>query len=76
LKITVMLIPGKPTSMNYHCANAVQELYQKGIFTYRINLDPHADEYVSNIFGQQYTVIDNVGKLPQKLPELFISLTR
>jgi len=76
LKITVMLIHGKPTSMNYHRAIAVQELYQKGIFTYCINLDPHADEYVSDIFGQQYTVIDNVGKLPQKLPDLFISLTR
>ena len=62
LKITVMLIHGKPTSMNYHRAIAVQELYQKGIFTYCINLDPHANEYVSDIFGQQYTVIDDVEK--------------
>ena len=45
---------------------AVQELDQKGIFTYCINLDPKADEYVQDIFGQQYTVIDKVERLPEK----------
>ena len=54
---------------------AVQELDRKGIFTYCVNLDPHADDYVQDVFGQQYTVIDRVDRLPQKLPELFMSLT-
>ena len=54
----------------------MQELDQDGIYTYCINLDPGADEYVADIFGQQYTVIDNVERLPEKLPELFISLTK
>jgi nitric oxide reductase NorD protein len=31
---------------------AVKELDQKGIFNYCINLDPNADDYVSNIFWQ------------------------
>ena len=44
--------------------------------TYCISLDPKADEYVSNIFGRQYTVIDNIQRLPEKLPELFLALTK
>jgi len=31
---------------------------------------------VTDIFGQQYTVIDNIERLPERLPELFISLTK
>ncbi len=31
---------------------------------------------VADIFGQQYTIVDNVAQLPAKLPELFISLTK
>ena len=45
------------------------------IYTYCINLDPHADEYVEDIFGKQYTVIDRIERLPEKLPLLFASLT-
>ena len=55
---------------------AVRELDQKGIYTYCINLDPRADEYVRDIFGNQYTVIDRVERLPEKLPQLFMALTR
>jgi len=55
---------------------AVQELDRKGIFTYCINLDPKADEYVQDIFGSQYGVIDRMERLPEKLPKLFISLTK
>ena len=55
---------------------AVQELDRDGIYTFCVNLDPYADDYVQDIFGRQYTVIDHVERLPQKLPELFVSLTR
>jgi len=57
-------------------AKAVKELDQAGIYTYCINLDPDADEYVQDIFGNQYTVIDNVESLPEKLPQLFMALTK
>jgi nitric oxide reductase activation protein len=83
-KLMLILTDGEPADIDskdpklliQDAHKAVQELDQKGIFTYCINLDPNADEYVSDIFGQQYTVIDNVEKLPQKLPELFINLTK
>jgi hypothetical protein len=55
---------------------AVQELDRQGIYTFCINLDPNADAYVQDVFGKQYTVIDRVERLPQKLPELFVALTR
>ena len=55
---------------------AVQELGQKGIYSYCVNLDPRADDYVQSIFGSHYTVIDRVQTLPQKLSKLFISLTK
>jgi len=55
---------------------AVQELDRQGIYTYCINLDAHADDYVADIFGQRYTVIDRVERLPEKLPKLFMSLTK
>lgn len=83
-KLMLILTDGEPSDIDSKdpkllirdAHKAVQELNQKGIFTYCINLDPFADDYVSEIFGQQYTVIDNLEKLPQKLPELFINLTR
>ncbi len=56
---------------------AVKELDQQGIYTYCITLDPRADEYVTDIFGKNgYTVIDRIEKLPEQLPQLFMSLTK
>ena len=39
---------------------AAKELDQTGIYTYCINMDPDADDYVHDIFENQYSVIDNV----------------
>ena len=55
---------------------AVRELGTEGVYTYCINLDPKADDYVADIFGNHYTVIDNVACLPERLPQLFMALTR
>lgn len=67
---------GDPKLLIQDAHKAVQELDQEGIYTYCINLDPHADDYVQDIFGSQYTVIDHVDRLPEKLPQLFMALTR
>ncbi len=55
---------------------AVQELSQQNIHVHCISLDPNADEYMQTLFGRQYLVIDRVERLPEKLPQLFLSLTR
>lgn len=55
---------------------AVEELAGKGVATHCVTLDPHADDYVGRIFGKHFSVIDRVGRLPEKLPSLFMALTR
>lgn len=83
-KLMLVLTDGEPADIDTKderlliadAHKAVQEMAQDGIYTYCINLDPKADEYVSDIFGRQYSVIDHVDRLPEKLPEIFISLTK
>lgn len=83
-KLLLILTDGEPADIDVDderlliedTHKAVQELDQDGIFSYCITLDPHADDYVSNIFGNQHLVIDNINKLPEKLPALFASLTK
>lgn len=83
-KLMLILTDGEPADIDSKdgriliedARQAVKELDQQGIYSYCINLDPKADEYVSDIFGKQYTIVDNVTQLPERLPELFISLTK
>ena len=65
-----------PQHLRHDTKKAVEELYGTGVLTYCLTLDPNADTYVKRIFGENnYTIIDNVDKLPEKLPTLFASLT-
>ncbi len=83
-KLMLILTDGEPADIDVEdpqllikdTHQAVRELDQEGIYSYCISLDPKADEYVSDIFGQQYTVIDHVERLPEKLPHVFMSLTK
>jgi len=83
-KLLLVLTDGEPSDVDADdqhlliadTAMAVKELDQAGVYTYCINLDPDADDYVKDIFGNQYTVIDKVERLPEKLPQLFMALTR
>ena len=66
-----------PQYLREDARKAVIELQSEGISPFCISLDPNADEYVTDIFGQTgYTVIDHVERLPEKLPTLFASLTK
>jgi hypothetical protein len=83
-KLLLVLTDGEPADVDSsdpkHLIDdarvAVRELDMKGIYTYCISLDPAADEYVSDIFGTHYTVIDDVASLPDRLPGLFMALTK
>lgn len=83
-KLLLVLTDGEPSDIDTDdermlledTAKAVKELDQDGIYTYCISLDPRADEYVQDIFGNQYSVIDNLQSLPEKLPKLFMALTK
>ena len=83
-KLLLILTDGQPSDIDTpderqlieDARQAVRELGQDGIYTHCISLDPKADAYVSDIFGQRYTVIDHVQRLPERLPKLFMALTR
>ena len=66
-----------PQYLRYDAKKAVEELTRAGIATYCLSLDPRADQYVSRIFGaKNYMVVDHVQRLPEKLPILYMGLTR
>jgi nitric oxide reductase NorD protein len=83
-KLMLILTDGMPSDVDAHderlliedARQAVKELDQQGIFPYCISLDPKADDYVGDIFGRQFTVIDHIERLPERLPQLFMALTK
>jgi hypothetical protein len=84
-KLLLLLTDGEPSDIDVEdpaylradTKKAVEELAAKGIATYCITLDPNADDYVADLFGRNnYTVIDHIAKLPERLPQLFMALTK
>jgi nitric oxide reductase activation protein len=83
-KLMLILTDGRPSDVDTHderlliedTRQAVKELDQQGIFSYCISLDPKADVYVGDIFGRQFTFIDNIERLPERLPQLFMALSK
>jgi len=83
-KLMLVLTDGEPADIDVtddshlieDAHKAVQELDQKGIYTYCINMDRKGDDYVRRIFGDNcYFIVDKVERLPERLPLLFAALT-
>lgn len=65
-----------PQYLRHDAKKAVEELATKGIYTYCLTLDPNADRYVARIFGENnYSIVDHVERLPERLPAVFAALT-
>ena len=84
-KLLLLLTDGEPSDndvrdpqyLRHDTKKAVEELHRKGIETFCVTLDPNADQYVERIFGpKHYMVLDHVARLPEKLPALYLSMTR
>jgi hypothetical protein len=83
-KLLLVITDGEPADVDVRdprhliedARMAVRELKQEDIYCYCINLDPAGDEYVADIFGTHYSIIDDIERLPEKLPKLFMSLTK
>ena len=83
-KLLLVLTDGEPADVDVSdpqalildTRQAVKELTQQGIHSHCISLDPNADAYVRDIFGHHFTVVDRVEQLPERLPRLFMALTR
>ncbi len=83
-KLLLVITDGEPADVDVRDGRhliedarmAVRELKQQDIYSYCINLDPAGDDYVADIFGSHYSIIDDIERLPEKLPKLFLSLTK
>ncbi len=83
-KILLLLTDGEPADIDVtdpehlraDAKRAVEELTTQGVTTFCLSLDPKADEYVREIFGNRWRVLDRIERLPEQLPMLYLSLTR
>ncbi|MCK9381217.1 MAG: VWA domain-containing protein [Sulfuritalea sp.] len=83
-KILLLLTDGEPADIDVSepghlradAKKAVEELNTQGITTFCLSLDAKADEYVSEIFGKRWRVLDRIERLPETLPSLYLELTR
>jgi nitric oxide reductase activation protein len=83
-KILLLLTDGEPADIDVTDPNhlradarkAVEELATEGITTFCLSLDPKADEYVREIFGNRWRVLDRIERLPEQLPMLYLALTK
>lgn len=65
-----------PQYLRHDTKKAVEDLAMQGVYTYCLTLDPNADQYVSRIFGENnYSIVDDVERLPERLPNVFAALT-
>jgi hypothetical protein len=65
-----------PQYLRLDAKKAVEDLAMQGIHTYCLTLDPQADRYVARIFGEnRYSIVDNVERLPERMPAVFAALT-
>ena len=65
-----------PQYLRHDAKKAVEDNAMKGVHTYCLTLDPNADQYVSRIFGENnYSIVDKVERLPERLPDVFAALT-
>jgi nitric oxide reductase activation protein len=82
-RILLVLTDGEPADIDVtdpehlraDTKKAVEELDTQGITTFCLSLDPNADEYVREIFGNRFRVLDRIERLPEQLPMLYLSLT-
>jgi len=83
-KILLLLTDGAPADIDVaepghlraDAKKAVEELAGAGVTTFCLSLDPQADDYVREIFGNRFRVLDRIERLPEQLPLLYLSLTR
>jgi nitric oxide reductase NorD protein len=65
-----------PQYLRHDTKKAVEDLRMQGVHTYCLTLDAQADRYVARIFGENnYSIVDHVEKLPERLPAVFAALT-
>jgi len=84
IRLLILLSDGRPYDVDYGDADyavedtrrALWEIRKKGIFSFCITVDKKSREYLPYMYGEtNYTLIDNVETLPQRLPLIYKRLT-
>jgi nitric oxide reductase activation protein len=84
-RLILLVTDGEPHDIDVHdkqylvfdAKRAVEDQRRHGISTFCLSLDAAADPYVTRIFGaRNYLVLDQLRRLPEKLPSLYLRLTR
>ena len=84
-KLLLVLTDGAPADIDVRdpfylradARNAVEAARRQGVVPFCLTLDPGADAYAQRIFGaRNVQVLDRVERLPERLPQLYASLTR
>ncbi len=82
-RLVLLLTDGEPHDIDVYqpgqlaadAARAVERSAAEGTPVFCVSVDLQADGYLRRIFGpHHYLVIDSVGQLPQRLPELYLRL--
>lgn len=84
-KLLLVLTDGAPSDIDVRdplylhldAKKAVEDAASAGIVSFCLSLDPEAGGYAARIFGSRnYLVLDNIERLPERLPQLIVALTR
>jgi nitric oxide reductase NorD protein len=83
-KIMIILSDGKPEDFDEYKGDhgiedtkkALTEAKRKHITPFCITIDTEARDYIQHMYGDvNYIILDDINKLPQKLPEIYRKLT-
>ncbi len=84
-KLLLVLTDGDPSDVDvrdpfylrHDARHAVDAARTHGVVPFCLTLDPRADAYAQRIFGgRNVQVLDRAERLPERLPQLYASLTR
>jgi len=80
----IILSDGKPEDFDEYKGDhgiedtkkALTEAKRKHITPFCITIDTEARDYIQHMYGDvNYIILDDINKLPQKLPEIYRKLT-
>lgn len=84
-KLLLILTDGKPNDLDKYegrygledTRQAIIEAEKKGLQPFCVTIDEKAENYLPYLFGKNaYILVKNITELPNKLPQLYLRLTR